>query len=388
MGAKHLFSLTAFLLLSCFLFSQNLIPNPGFEEHKNCLGLNTEVKDWHMPVGKYYHYLSDCPVGRAQYSGEEVNKPYKGKCTAGLCLHSREAGEYMIAKLDQPLKSNEQYIFSGFILLAGEKQDNYKNFTHLQVALTDKEYSVANPSFIFFDPQITIPVSFENKEKEWIYISGRFTAAGNETYLIIGNFLSEKPVSDELSEYMSLSPDERENYLRKHRRLEAAMNEFNSDLSKNSKPYAIRCYLDELCLMPASDTTKGLCNYPIKKASDSPHKVEAPKPIVIENIFFETGKADLLPKSFRALDSLANWLKTNPNVEIQITGHTDNKGNEKENSKLSADRAASVKNYLVSKGANNHIESSGLGSTKPIAGNETEEGRSRNRRVEFVITKQ
>jgi outer membrane protein OmpA-like peptidoglycan-associated protein len=384
-----------FLLLSFLPFvpfgnialTQNLISNPGFEDHGKCLGLNTLVKDWHMPEGKYYHYLSDCPVGRAQYNGEENNKPFSGKCIAGICLHSREAGEYMLIKLNDPLKTNQEYFFSGYILLAAEMQENYKNFTHLEAAFTEKEYSIANPSFIFFDPQLSIPVSFEKKENEWIYISGRFTAAGNENYLIIGNFLSEKPISDELSEYMSLAPDERENYLRKHKKLEAAMNEFNSDLSKNSKPYAIRCYFDELCLMPAADSLNGFCNYPVKSVPPA-RKIETFCPIVIENIFFETGKSDLLPNSFKALDSLSNWLKSNPSVEIRITGHTDNKGNEKENNKLSAERAAAVKNYLISKGANNHIESSGMGSTKPVDANDSEEGRSKNRRVEFVITKE
>ncbi len=384
---RHLSSFSIIFLLGKMVFAQNLIPNPGFEEHKNCLGFNTQLKEWIMPVGDYYHYLSDCPVGKAQYNGEEKNKPHEGKCLAGICLHSNEAGEYMLAKLNAPLQKDLEYIFSGYILLASEKQDKYINFTHIEVALTDKAYTVTNPSHIFFDPQISIPLSFEKKEKEWIYISGKFIASGNEAYFLIGNFLPVTNITDELNEYMLLAPDEREKYLKKHKKLEEAMSSASSKLTGSSKPYSIRCYLDDLCLMPASDTAKGLCNYPLKKIATPPLKIEVFKPIVIENIFFEIAKSGLLPASFKALDSLANWLKANAPVEIQITGHTDNKGTEKENNTLSTERAAAVKNYLVAKGANNKIESTGLGSTKPIAGNETEEGRSKNRRVEFVITK-
>jgi len=371
-------TVTAFLYTTAF--TQNLIPNPGFENHDNCLGFNTVVQEWKMPGGKFYHYLSDCPVGKAQYSGEENNKPYEGKSFAGVCLHSREAGEYIMVKLNEPLKNNEEYFFSGHILLAAEKQDNYKNFTHIEIAFTDKEYSVLNPSYISYDPQLNIPVSFENKEKEWLPVSGRFMAKGSETYMVIGDFTAT-PVAHELSEYMSLSADEREKYLKKHKNLEAAMNEMNAELSKNSKPYNIRCYLDELSLIPASE----IKTTPLPQ---SVAKIEAFKPIIIENIFFETGKSTLLPSSYKALDSLADWLKINPSVEIQITGHTDNVGDEKENNILSSDRATSVKTYLLAKSATNAINTNGLGSTKPIAGNETDTGRSKNRRVEFTITKQ
>jgi len=368
-------------------YTQNLIPNPGFELHEKCLGLNTPVSNWSMPTGKYYHYLCECPVGKAQYSGEDANTSFQGKGFAGLCLHSREAGEYMMVKLDQKLIAGTTYIFSGNILLAAEKQENYKNFERLEIAFTEKEYSVTNPSFIFFEPQVVIPVSFENKEKEWNYLYGKFTATGNEVYLIIGDFISETPVADQLAEYMTLSPDEREKYLKKHRKLEEAMNELNTEMAKNTKPYSIRIYLDELCLMAASDTTKGLCNYPIKKSIPT-LKPEPLKPIVIENIFFETGKSVLLPSSFAALDSLSKWLKKTPLAEIEITGHTDNTGDEKENLILSSERASSVKNYLYAKGVKNKIESNGVGSSKPIASNNLEEGKRENRRVEFTIIKQ
>lgn len=368
--------------------SQNLIPNPGFEEHGKCLGLNTRVVTWSMPSSDYYHYLCDCPVPKAQYNGEEKNFPHEGKALAGICLQGRSASEYMMVKLNQPLVANTEYYFSGYVLLGDEKKNDYLNFKRIEIGFSDKYYAVAEPSYIFFDPELLIPISFEKKEKEWIFISGKFTANGNETTMIIGNFLPSTPIADELTEYMSLSQSDRETYLRKHKKLADAMNEFNSEMLQESKPYSIRCYFDDLCLMQLADSLKGFCNYPITKISPPEIKPEVNKPIVIENIFFETAKSTLLPPSFPSLDNLADWLKKNPAAEIQISGHTDNKGSEAENKKLSFDRAKSVKDYLASKNAMNKIEINGLGSLKPIASNDSEEGRSKNRRVEFTITKQ
>lgn len=369
--------------------AQNLIPNPGFEEHEQCLGLNTRVSAWVMPTNNYYHYLCDCPVAKAQYSGEEMNKVRTGKGFAGVCLYGREAGEYMLVKLNQTLSANTTYYFSGYVLLAAEKQNNYQNFKRLEIGFSDKEFSVKDPSYIFFDPQVLIPVTLDPAKKEWVFVSGTFTATGNESYMVIGNFLPSTPIADELAEYMQLSPADRESYLRKHKKLADALNQYNDGVLQESKPYSIRVYFDDLCLMPLSACeNSGGCNYPIKKAEPPVVKMEVNKPMVLENIFFETGKSTLLPASYPALDSLAQWLNKNPGVEILIAGHTDNKGAEPENQKLSEDRAAAVRTYLISKQVKNKIDTKGFGSTRPVAGNDSEAGRSKNRRVEFTITKQ
>lgn len=107
-------------------------------------------------------------------------------------------------------------------------------------------------------------------------------------------------------------------------------------------------------------------------------------PVILNNIFFETGKAILLKESFFELDKLAGALLSSQAV-IEIRGHTDNVGNEKENQKLSEERAKAVVDYLISKKVDNkRLHYKGFGSTQPVASNKTEEGRSKNRRVEFV----
>lgn len=116
--------------------------------------------------------------------------------------------------------------------------------------------------------------------------------------------------------------------------------------------------------------------------------IEIGEKVRLNNIFFETAKWDLLPESYAELDKLAKILSDNPNMEIEINGHTDNIGNDESNLALSQKRAAAVVNHLLEKGiANTRLDSKGFGESQPVATNDTDEGRALNRRVEFVITK-
>ncbi len=109
------------------------------------------------------------------------------------------------------------------------------------------------------------------------------------------------------------------------------------------------------------------------------------KPIVLNTVLFENNKAVLPPECFPELNKLVLRLRKGQ-IKIEILGHADGKGNEQENQVLSEERAKAVKDYLVSKNIKpDQIYYKGLGSTKPIASNKTEEGRKLNRRVEFVI---
>lgn len=102
---------------------------------------------------------------------------------------------------------------------------------------------------------------------------------------------------------------------------------------------------------------------------------------------FAFNSAELTSSAKTNLDKLATVLINNPDTNINIYGHTDNKGTAQVNQKISENRANSVKNYLISKGiASSRMITMGRGFSEPIASNDTDAGRAQNRRVEFAIT--
>lgn len=106
----------------------------------------------------------------------------------------------------------------------------------------------------------------------------------------------------------------------------------------------------------------------------------------LNNVFFDFDKSDLRPESFVELDRVVKLLNENPAIKIEMSAHTDSKGSDDYNFRLSDDRARSVSAYIFSKGISpDRIISKGYGETKPVATNETDEGRQLNRRVEFTI---
>lgn len=105
-----------------------------------------------------------------------------------------------------------------------------------------------------------------------------------------------------------------------------------------------------------------------------------------KNVFFATGSYKLMAKSFKSLDAVADLLKSDESLMIDIEGHTDAQGSDESNQVLSDNRAGAVKNYLVSKGiAETRLKSAGYGETKPVADNNTAAGRAKNRRTEMIV---
>ncbi len=135
-------------------------------------------------------------------------------------------------------------------------------------------------------------------------------------------------------------------------------------------------------------------NYNINEStSDSTFQVDIPlQPIeanariVLKNVFFETKKTELNPESITELDNVVRLLNENPNLKIQISGYTDNVGKPADNLKLSTGRAVAVVNYLLNKSVKaERLSFKGYGETNPIDNNNSEKGRSMNRRTELRV---
>lgn len=115
-------------------------------------------------------------------------------------------------------------------------------------------------------------------------------------------------------------------------------------------------------------------------------KVEIGHSVILKNIFFDSGKSSLKKESINELNKLYSLLIDNPQIKIEVGSHTDNVGGEEANKKLSDNRSAAVIKYLEEKGiSHERLKAKGYGENKPIAKNDTPEGKSENRRTEFKI---
>jgi outer membrane protein OmpA-like peptidoglycan-associated protein len=125
---------------------------------------------------------------------------------------------------------------------------------------------------------------------------------------------------------------------------------------------------------------------PLNAEDDVPVKVG--QVIILEGVTFKTGSAEISPSSEAVLEKALKTLVDNPEIEVEIAGHTDNTGSRATNMRLSQSRAESVKNWLANRGVDpKRITTSAHGPDKPIAPNNTKEGRDRNRRIEFIRLK-
>ncbi len=113
-------------------------------------------------------------------------------------------------------------------------------------------------------------------------------------------------------------------------------------------------------------------------------------PTTIEGVGFQRGQAELLPESWSPLESVAQFLKENPELKIEIQGHTDSQGSNSFNLRLSRRRADAVKAHLVEEFGieSKRLLTKGYGESAPVADNSTEEGRRRNRRIDLLILKE
>lgn len=112
---------------------------------------------------------------------------------------------------------------------------------------------------------------------------------------------------------------------------------------------------------------------------------EPSKPFVLDDVQFATGRATIRPDSYPRLDALVEYMTHKKTTHLEISGHTDNAGKKAANKKLSQQRADAIRDYLVSKGIGaDRIKAVGYGDEKPIAPNDTSEGRQKNRRIEAI----
>jgi outer membrane protein OmpA-like peptidoglycan-associated protein len=408
------------------------------------------IPGWTYPTRATPDYFNRCSPRNVSvpknFAGE--SQPHGGDGYMGAILSGTEESyrEYIQGTLSTPLIKGNQYCIRFYFKLA-----SYSRFAVDQMSLYFSDTEIKNDINVnlSYTPQITNKIGlFLDNIDEWEEFCTVFTANGNERYFIIGNFknydntnyvvtdknvvnLRNKAYAYYYFDDVSISP--LENCLNCpcvlhdfesriiETRYTGGQDPITGKVSKilndgririgligGTQPYTVNWNNSmtgtELKNLPAgkyiykahdkynclsSDTV--IFTEPVIVKDDfleGLKAIEEGSVVVLENIFFEFNKTDLLPASFAELNKVVQFMLEEDIQLIEISGHTDNEGSDAYNQKLSEGRAASVVSYLASQGIKpERMRAVGYGESRPVDTNKTEEGRAQNRRVEFLLVK-
>ncbi len=359
-----------FLAISLFPFlsfaqknSANIVPNPSFERFSSP-PIGWSYKGAYF--GEVVKYWFSATTASPDIYGPDVHvpmdwaekgfgdqKPRTGKCMAGLTLFGCTNGkphcrEFVEIQLAEPLVIGQAYYVEFWVThLAKSLQIN-----NLGAYFSISEIKRLTDEVLVREAQVSAKDIVPAPGGKWVKVSGQFVAKYEAEFVLIGNFRDD---------FNTISIAPREDC-------------FN---------YAYY-YVDDV-LVKKIPPFKPV---PVKSDDLTKQKLEPGKIIQLKNIYFEFDKDELMPRSFVELNKLLKIMRENPKLVIEIMGHTDSFGDDDYNLDLSRRRALAVVNFLLENKINkNRLRSHGEGEAKPIASNETDEGRAQNRRVEFVVVK-
>lgn len=364
-------ALTASLPLRSQYSDGNLVFNTSFEEHRRCplkidaLGVMGEADAWWQPTGGSSDYFNacgsrECNVPRNKMGFQEA---HSGQAYCGIYCSQEHYREYLQSELKEPLAAGKHYRVSFWVSLAdkspyaiatigalftSERVEDSARGILMKREIASVEGSGTLSIATCFEPQITnsADIILDNT-KDWVEISGEFTAKGGERFLTIGNFFpfNKSTVVSMQGTSMPLS--------------------------------GAYYYIDDVSVV-CLDTTA---------ASPKPREeVIVGEVIPLSNIYFATDESEVLQQSYNELFKLKEMLEQHPDMRIELRGHTDNQGSQAHNQKLSEARAKAVADYLIDNGiAKRRLTWVGFGKSRPVAENNTAEGRRKNRRVEYRI---
>jgi len=352
--------------------SQNLISDPGFEEYLQIptnTGMGEQcLKYWKNPNRGHFDYYHQSSTGFK--SGIPLNyfgkrNAHSGNAYSGICIMTDYA-EYVWTKLSSPLGKNKTYCVSFYISKSSVKADYVNEFG---VLFTEKDrFDISNVSLNDLNIRLThIPqIEFTHKpgyteSDEWTCLSKLYKAKGNENYLTIGYFTNDRKTPIDAHYYID----------------DVSV----SLASENNNCSCISGYI------AISNTNSN--NIHVDTTKTTIHQLTTEEIIFpVKNILFDIDQSIIKPEFYKGLDALVVFMIKHTNIEIEITGHTDNTGDVDYNLALSKNRAEAVARYLINKNIQSQrIKTMGYGITKPITENNSPEGKAKNRRVEILLIK-
>ncbi|MPM05951.1 hypothetical protein SDC9_52246 [bioreactor metagenome] len=367
---------------------ENLIYNGSFETYSNCPedfihyleGVSELAPGWFINNTSTPDYFNRCSIKSKvgvpdNFAGHM--EPHSGNAYAGMILradsnrypYSRGYNEHLQAVITMPLERNALYCLEFYYVLSSNS-GIASNGLSVYLSNAKPVFNEASEKFPFI-PQLEIRHdSLLSERNKWCHFSGIFRASGEEKYITVGNF----------TDYLETRyvPIVEQPSAEIHSFAYYLFDDFRLYRVKNTNECTCNVIMNQLDSFPPVQFTK--------QDSLFMEDIEIGETIILRNVYFEFDKTELLPYSFAELNKIYDILVLYPKMTIEISGHTDNIGNERYNQALSEARAKAVLEYLYGKGiALNRMKYIGNGSRLPIADNNLPEGRKLNRRVEIKI---
>jgi len=349
-------------------FGQELVRNGSFEDKAYCPSNFNEhqlkmVDHWgqlNEGTPDYFHACSKKVGVPNNIFGSQ--KARTGEAYCGLAIYSPTQPnyrEYLVTQLIRPLKAGEMVCIEMYVSAA----DNCKYVVDGVGVLLSAERPTQEKFLVLKDePVMQNPrLHMLDEDKEWVLLSDIYTAKGGEEYLTIGNF----------------KPDHKLKVIRRTR-LE------NPD-AHGKWAYL---YLDDVSVKPVVKKEECSCEneYLASIVTDPPLELFEFDDLQIDAVLFDFDEDLLTVDARKQLDDVYLLMKKNRSIYMEIDGHTDAVGSDSYNIGLSNRRADRVIGYLTSKGIqSDRFSKTAFGSARPVAPNTTDDGRARNRRVEFQI---
>ena len=355
---KFLVILFFFVLDSFIGYGQNLVINPSFERNTGCPKFNESISlcaGWfrsHAFSADYFH--SCVPRNQRMNLGVPNNlfgyqEARSGDAYAGISF----INEALVSRLNRPMVKDSIYRIEFFVNLSDSSNVGTR---YLGMYISNREIRYRTDSRMLISsfilehsPQIQNPTDrYLIDTENWTSISGTYTAKGGEQFIAIGGFY---PYHDSLVHVIRPKRGLKKSY---------------RDWEKHVGYY----YVDDVSVIPFGMNWQTDIYY------------------LLRYVYFDFDEIELLPESVDELNRLSAHLKKHPTYNINIKGHTDDLGTDEYNRVLALNRAEAVVDWLINNGDIDPIRITYIsaGRHEPIADNETEEGRSRNRRVEFILT--
>jgi OmpA-OmpF porin, OOP family len=335
---------------------KNLVPNGSFENYRRKSGDVRKAVPW-RPIETIDFYQNPLTNDTTLQKGG-----YDGYCYTGFRFRKKYK-EFLQAKLVEPLHRGTVYEFTMHVRLAFWSNCILRSFGVLFTKGGYKgQYDAVKSNMV---DTVCVKGGLQ-KGYQWFIITGFYKADGGEKYITIGNFAPK--IKKDMVRIDVFKFGAKESYY----------------------------FIDDIKLIKVPSQEEKVAierigpNYQEFWADSTlsvKEDIKIGEKVSLNNIFFVHGRYYLLPESYIELNKLSQYLIQNPSIEIQINGHSDNAGLRFKNQKISELRAREVFEYLIKRGVQNKMYYKGFGSLQPISSNDTEEGRSKNRRVEFEIIK-